>query len=385
MNLKKTLFTALIAMGCMSASAQEPKTEYVFNPHWYLQMQVGAQHTLGEVSFKNLCSPNAQVAVGYQFDKLWGTRLAVNAWQSKGGSHFLGQSYHWKWNYVAPTVDLPLDLTNLFAGYNPKRPVSFGIFAGIGMNIGFNNDEAWDAEAAMAGAATQAVQAAGNAKYVDNDQRLRLIWDDAKVRFLGQVGCNLDFRMSDRVKLGIEISANTLSDSYNSKKAGNSDWYFNGLLGVKVNLGKAYKTKVIEAEPVKEPEPKVIEKIVEKIVEAPQPTAAVETVEPIRRDVFFVIRGTRISDEEMQKVRDIAEYMMKYPQSKVNVTGYADKGTGNATINRNLSMKRANVVAETLKNTFGIAANRITVDYKGDTEQPFAEQVKNRVSICIAQ
>ena len=154
---------------------------------------------------------------------------------------------------------------------------------------------------------------------------------------------------------------------------------------MKVNLGKAYKTKVIEAEPVKEPEPKVIEKIVEKIVEAPQPTAAVETVEPIRRDVFFVIRGTRISDEEMQKVRDIAEYMMKYPQSKVNVTGYADKGTGNATINRNLSMKRANVVAETLKNTFGIAANRITVDYKGDTEQPFAEQVKNRVSICIAQ
>ena len=112
MNLKKTLFAALIAMGCMSASAQEPKTEYVFNPHWYLQLQVGAQETLGEVSFKNLCSPNVQAAVGYQFDKLWGTRLALNAWQSKGGSHYLGQSYHWKWNYVAPTADITLDLTN---------------------------------------------------------------------------------------------------------------------------------------------------------------------------------------------------------------------------------------------------------------------------------
>lgn len=388
MNLKKTLFTALIAMCCMSASAQEqaPKTEYVFNPHWYLQLQAGAQYTLGEVSFKNLCSPTVQIAAGYQFDKLWGARLAVNAWQSKGGSHYLGQSYHWKWNYVAPTADITLDLTNLFGGFNPKRPVSFGIFAGIGMNIGFNNDEAWETEAAMGAAATAAVQAAQNPSavpYVDADQRLRLIWDDAKVRFLGHFGANLDVRLSDRVKLGIELAANTLPDAYNSKKAGNSDWYFNGMLGAKINLGKAYKTRVIED--VKEPEPKVIERIVEKIVEKPEQTAAVETVEPLRRDIFFVIRGTRISNEEMQKVRDIAEYMTKYPQSRVNVTGYADKGTGNPTINRNLSMKRANVVAETLKNTFGIAASRISVDYKGDTEQPFAEQVKNRVSICIAQ
>ena len=385
MNLKKTLFTALIAMCCMSASAQEqaPKTEYVFNPHWYLQLQAGAQYTLGEVSFKNLCSPNVQFAAGYQFDKIWGTRLAINAWQSKGGSHLNGKSYHWKWNYVAPTLDITLDLTNLFAGFNPKRPVSFGIFAGIGMNIAFNNDKAWEQNNWMR---MDAINAGMNPNSLwANDQYLRLLWDDTKVRFLGQFGANLDFRMSDRVKIGLEVSANTLPDAYNSKKAGNSDWYFNGLLGVKVNLGKAYKTKVIEAEPVKEPEPKVIERIIEKVVDRPEQTAAVQAVEPLRRDIFFVIRGTRISDEEMQKVRDIAEYMTKYPQSRVNVTGYADRGTGNPTINRNLSIKRANVVAETLKNTFGIAASRISVDYKGDTEQPFAEQVKNRVSICIAQ
>ena len=102
-------------------------------------------------------------------------------------------------------------------------------------------------------------------------------------------------------------------------------------------------------------------------------------------DVFFMISSTTISQSEMQKVRQIADYMNKYPESKVQITGYADKGTGNATINSKLSEKRAAAVAEALKNNYGIAENRISTDFKGDTEQPFEEQVLNRVSICIAE
>lgn len=383
MNFKKTLFTALIAMGCMTASAQEPKTEYVFQPHWYLQLQAGGQYTTGEVSFKKLLSPNAQLGVGYQFDKVWGARLAVNAWQSKGGSYFLDDCYHWKWNYVAPTIDITADLTNLFGGYKAKRPVSFGLFAGLGANIGFNNDDAACVEDAMYNAAM-----AYGANPSAEDQYLRLLWGGTKARFLGHFGANFDVRVCDRVKLGIEVAANTLPDAYNSKKAGNADWYFNALAGIKINLGKTYKTKVVESKPCcKEPEPRVIERIVEKVIEKPAPATAavVEKVEPLRRDVFFVIRGTTIATEEMQKVREIADYLNKYPNAKVTITGYADKGTGNATINKNLSVKRANIVSDTLQKQFGISASRITVDSKGDTEQPYAEQVKNRVSICIAE
>jgi outer membrane protein OmpA-like peptidoglycan-associated protein len=382
MYIKRTFLAALVAMGCMTASAQEQKTEYEFNPHWYLQLQVGAQETLGEVSAKHLFSPNAQVAAGYQFDKIWGARLAINAWQSKGGWDFhrfdvnplTGQvasavtPYHWKWNYVAPTVDITANLTNLFGGYNPMRPVSFSLFAGIGMNIAFNNDEACDVYGQVY-------------NLIGGNQNMDLTWDGTRVRFLSQFGGMLDVRVSDRVSLGLEVGANLLSDAYNSKHAGNCDWYFNALAGVKINLGKTYKKKVVEAPA--EPEPRVVERIVEKIVEKPVPVPD-EKVEPLRRDIFFVIRGTQISAAEMQKVRDIAEYMVKYPKSKVQITGYADKGTGNPTINRNLSMKRAAVVAKTLSQQFGIQDYRISTDFKGDTEQPFAEQVKNRVSICVA-
>ena len=86
----------------------------------------------------------------------------------------------------------------------------------------------------------------------------------------------------------------------------------------------------------------------------------------------------------MVKVEDIANYMKKYPNAKVVVSGYADKGTGNAKINARLAAQRADVVVNCLKEKYGIAEDRITYDSYGDTVQPFAENDLNRVSICIA-
>ena len=394
MNIKKTFLAALVAMGCMTATAQEANTEYVFNPHWYLQVQGGAQETLGEVSFSDLLSPNAQLGIGYQFNKVIGARLALNAWQSKGGSELNNTTYNWKWNYVAPTIDATFNLSNLFSGYNPERTVNFSVFAGLGANVAFGNDEAQDVSRTMVTSFNR-VAADGTPIYTvaNDDQYLRLLWDGTKPRLTGRVGCNVDFRLSDAVSLGIELSSNAVHDAYNSKKAKNVDWYFNGLVGLKYTFGKSYSKKAVEKEPCctcpPPAEPKVIERVVEKVVQVPANDANSQKMEkvaePLRRDIFFLIRATKISDEEMVKVREIADYLKENPQAKVVITGYADKGTGNATINRNLSIGRAKAVADTLKTKFGIDASRISTDAKGDTEQPFAEEVKNRVSICIAE
>ena len=55
--------------------------------------------------------------------------------------------------------------------------------------------------------------------------------------------------------------------------------------------------------------------------------------------------------------------MEKYPASKVAITGYADKETGNPRINMTLSEKRAKIVADALKDK-GIAPDRIVTDLK---------------------
>ncbi|MBR2946473.1 MAG: OmpA family protein [Bacteroidaceae bacterium] len=375
MNFKKTLLTVLVAMGCSAAMAQQTTTETVFNPHWYVRGQIGGQYTLGEVKFGDLVSPNAQIAAGYNFTSLWGARIAVNAWQSKGGSKINGTQYDWKYNYVAPMVDATLNLTNLFGGFKANRLVDLTLFAGIGANIGFGNDEAWDANSAIL---TQ--QFPGY-----NGNYMQYLWDGSKARFTGRAGIDIDFNVCERVAIGLELSANTLSDKYNSKKAGNSDWYFNGLIGAKVNLGKTTKQKTVPAKVqivekiVEKPVEKVVEKIVyrDRIVE--------KKAEPLRREIFFTIRATQIAKEEMAKVEEIANYLKANPNAKVIITGHADKGTGNATINKNLSEKRAKIVADTLVKKYGIAESRISYDGKGDTEQPFAENDKNRVSICIAK
>ena len=47
--------------------------------------------------------------------------------------------------------------------------------------------------------------------------------------------------------------------------------------------------------------------------------------------------------------------------------------------------KRAEAVSKILTTKYGIKKNRITVDSKGDTVQPYEENDKNRVTICIAE
>ena len=384
MKMKKTILSCLMLLAGISANAQEQKgtTEYVFEPHWYVQIQpLGAQYTLGEVSFGDLLSYNVQATVGRQFSKLWGARLAVNAWQSKAGSKFdiSNKEYKWKWNYVAPTIDATFNVSNALFGFNPNRVFNLSAFAGIGLNIGFSNTEAADADKAIRAMGT--LVGANGTTYTTN-RGLEYLWDGTKVRLMGQFGLMGDFKVSDKVSIGLELSANTLNDKYNSKKAKNWDWYFNALAGVKIALGNTYSTRFI---PAPEPEIRYVEKIVEKVVEVPAKVEEPEAkTEALRRDIFFAIGKTVIRKSEQQKVDEVVAYLNANPEAKVNITGYADAGTGNDRINDRLAAGRADVVVKALKKA-GIAASRISYDSKGARVQPFADNDSNRVSIVIAE
>lgn len=373
MKMKKAILSCLMLMGALSVSAQEQKgtTEYVFEPHWYIQLQGGAQYTTGEADFGDMISPTVQGAIGYQFSKNVGARLGINAWQSRTGwkddaVSFKAQNF--KYSYVAPALDLTFDLSNIIAGYNPNRKVSFGAFIGIGLNYRMQSDDAKDAKAYMDGVANKSEY--GWTPMYD---------DDAVLFFKGQGGLTADYHINDAWSIGLEVNANILSDRYNFKKVGNPDSYFNLLAGIKYNFGPTYSTRFI---PAPEPEIRYVDKIVEKIVEVPGPAVVTE---PLRRDIFFEINKTIIRDSEKQKVQDIADYMNAHPTSKVMITGYADAGTGNNRINDRLAAGRAAVVVKALKEQYGIAESRISWDSKGSRVQPFAENDLNRVSICIAE
>ena len=372
------LATALLSVSA-AAMAQATYTDaegnkYEFKKHAFLTLQGGVQYTLGEAKTSKLFSPNAQLGLGYQFSPVFGARIQANAWQSKGGWNGYSAregapaiTADYKYKYVAPGLDFMFNLSNLFCGWNPNRVFNVTAFLGGGANIAFSNDEVHDI-------------AAG----IHNDlgaYELEYPWDGTKVRPFGRAGIDLGFRLSDAVSLLVEGNANILSDHYNSKKAGNADWYFNGLIGLRINLGKSY-TKTAPTPP---PAPAPVEQKYVEPTPAPAPAPAPAKIEPIRRDIFFTINSIVITETEQKKVKDIADYLAKYPNAKVVVSGYADKGTGNAEINARLAAQRADVVVRDLKEKYGVSADRITYSSYGDTVQPFAENDLNRVSICIAE
>lgn len=349
--------------------------EYQFKKHAFLDIQGGAQYTLGEAKFGDLISPNVQLGLGYQFSPVFGMRLQANGWQSKGGwSGFRanpGETPYnatYKFKYMAPGVDFMFNLSNLFCGWNPNRVLNVTAFLGGGANIAWDNDEVNELAAIMK------KTSAYNLEY---------LWDGTKVRPYGRAGLELAFKVSKSVSLMLEGNANITSDKYNSKKAGNPDWYFNALAGLRINLGKSYTKK---AKPVEEPAPAPAPKQ-EYVAPKPEPKPAPveKKVEEIRRDIFFTINSYKIAPAEDAKIREVVDFLNKNTEAKVVVTGYADKGTGNDVINDRIAAKRAAAVVWMLTKKYNIPSERITEESKGARVQPFAENAENRVTIMIAK
>ena len=386
MKINKLLFSASFALcAAFMANAQSAaeETEYVFQPHWYIQGQVGMQETLGETSFGRLTSFNAQIGAGYRFNPIFGARLVLNGLNSKGSITVDGNRSDWKWNYIAPTVNATMDLTNLIGGYNPERLVSAGLFAGIGANIAWHNNEANDVNSILKNNLYADIQEANARPDV-----LRNIWSGTKARFVTQFGAFVDFNVTSNLKVGLELQANVLPDGYNSKKAGNADWYFNGLVGVKYAFGTTFtKNKRKARAAVDNNETNVVERIVEVPVEKIVEKVGIKEVPaPLSRDVFFKISTCKITTDEMYKVAEVARYMKQHPDTKVTVTGYADKGTGNMDINLRLSKQRSEAVVKALTSEYGIAADRIIAKSMGEIEdQPYSTPAQNRVAICIVE
>ncbi len=378
MKIKNFIAAALLFVSG-SAMAQSTYTaadgtEYEFNKHAFITVGGGLQYTLGEAKFGDLLSPNFQLGVGYQFSPVIAARIQANGIQAKGGWNGLGNpplNENYKFNYVAPGIDVMFNLSNLFCGYNPNRVFNLTAFLGGGANIAWGNDDV-----------NNIAKRLQNRPAVYN---LEYLWDGSKVNPFGRGGLEAAFRLSDKVKLLVEGNANLLSDHFNSKKAGNADWYFNALVGLRFNLGKTYtKKEPVVTPPPTEPTIPTVQVTEPTKPEPPKPPVE-PTVEPLRRDIFFVINKYEVRPDEKVKVAEIAEYLKKYPKAKVSLCGYADAQTGNDRINDRLGLQRVTVVKDMLIKEYGIPESRITADSKGAREQPFAINEQNRVTIAIAE
>lgn len=87
--MRKSLFIGLLALSSTMIFAQnqeqrikEPE-KITFKPHWFIQAQIGAAHTIGEAKFTDLVSPAAALNVGYKFAPAFGARVGVSVGRQK--------------------------------------------------------------------------------------------------------------------------------------------------------------------------------------------------------------------------------------------------------------------------------------------------------------
>ena len=385
MKIKHLALSLAMLLCGISASAANPQSKtdpsVEFRPHWDIQLQVGDAYTLGETSkFGDLLSPALFLSTNYKFHHAMGVRFGIGGWQGKGALVLRDANYAFK--FMQLNADYKLDISSLIGGFNHKRVCSVYAFAGAGLNYGFDNKAATEL---AAGSEDWAVE-------------LEYLWD-SKLFLAGRFGLGVDFRLGERFGINLELASNILSDKFNSKKAGNVDWQFNGLVGLSYRFGKNNQpSKVwLEQKAAEEAARVAAEKAEKARIEAEKAKAAEAArlaaehaahIAAINKEhsqnVFFTIGSAYINKKESAKIKKLAEWLKANEQYTVDIVGYADAVTGTPKINNELSKRRAENVRKVLIAN-GVAENRIIADYKGDTVQPFEKAEQNRVVICTLE
>ena len=373
--MRKALFllTLFVSSAFVANAQQEAQTERrlvsvpraFFVPHWYIKAQGGAAYDIGEAKFSQLLSPALQISMGYKFNEIFGLRGSVSGLWAKNRYAYPESEY--KWNFIQPSLEAEVDLTQLILGRNPERLHSIYAFVGGGVAFAFNNDDAVNANDAYHQKKYYTMY-----DYVPHTEPFQKLWRDSRWNPVVRAGIGYDYRIADEISIGAEVNANMLPDHFNSKlgKRDNKDWHFNALLGIKFNIGHSHG----RTEPVYEDVPKAVTPPAQ-FVDVPAEKISFNV------NIYFVINQSIIRANQMDKLTRLLKYLDEHPKAFVRLSGYADKETGNPTINMRLSIERSQAVSKYLQDA-GVPDWRIRRFAKGDKVQPFDIPEENRVCIC---
>ena len=350
-----------------AATAQGVEDNYPYN---FITVQGGAQATLTHYNFGKLITPQVALSFGRYFNSKVGARLHVQGWQINGGfqqSRFPGLTADRKYKFNAITGDLDL-LLNMSNILNPNRVndrFNWILLVGFGVNYAWDFDEFNDITASMTN---------GNNFYVGPNP-----CGTKHSTYNGRLGTQFEYNVSKNFALSLELDANFKNDEFNLKRNYDPDWQLQALVGLTFKFGhkKAKPAPVVYEEPAPQPEPKPVVREEPK----PEPKPVVKE-EPLNETLFYTIRE---SDPDAEgTLNKVADWCNKYASKNIEIRGYADRGTGNSSINAKYAKARAEKVAKALQDR-GISADRMTVNSYGDTVQPFTENDKNRCVIIVGE
>ena len=380
-----TLALAALAAGALQAQepAQKPayKTSFVKDgkAHWFLEVGDAATISLAgnnrDVNFTDRVSLlNPSLAIGRWSTPAFGMRLSL-----QGGKTFDYARPAGLWAAATTTngylrhdvtygfaqYDFLFDLVNYFAPYKENR--FFHIIPFLGVGLGYKHEveaiHVKDKSHRFSPLADAGLQLKLRlARFVDfnlegkvtaSDLRLPSQEDHVKsgTDFIAQAGASLTFHLGRKAFEAITPNDEALIADLNGQ--------INALRAENAELAKR---------PVRCPD-----------VEIPVADSKV-----IGNVIYFRLNSAVVDKNQMINVYNIAEYA-KSNTERITLVGYADRQTGNPNYNMALSKRRAEAVADILVKKYGISRDRLKIDWKGDTVQPYAENVWNRIVLMSAE
>ena len=378
----KAILLALLSGFVFSAAAQEYQPQVGFSTekgyktnfkknkagdNWFISIAGGASMLFGDengnANFGDRLNFAPQFSFGKWFNPYLGFRTQLNGGVIHG---FEGRNaevmQHNK--YMAAHIDFLWDVTNFWAPYNEKKVFRLIPWVGLGYAQRFKNSD---------------------------DNRGIARTESPTVNF----GILTAFRLSKRVDLNVEVQGSLLNEQFNRVSMHH---LCDGL--VQLSAGLTFKLGKTNFEVLEPMDYDLLndlngqinrlraenDELSKRPVSCPE---CKETVEEIVNNVvdnvvFFRLNSSKIDKNQQINIYNTAEFI-KANNTPIKVIGFADKKTGKADYNMQLSEKRAKAVAKELIDKYGISSSQITVEWKGCEEQPYSENSWNRVVIMRAE
>jgi len=353
-------------------------TEHVSN--WFVGASIGGSYSMGENTrfgnFFDMTRPSFQIQVGRSFYPQFGMRMTLNYLSQKGRAEWSTSEFLEKWaerdgNYdfsmAAGFIDGVFDFHNVIWGYKEDRRFSLKGYLGLGAfyTFGFDGNKLdWLANPTWSDCNYNGVHhnagdrlPSGYGYRVDRKNK----W-----YYAGHIGLIGEYHISPAWSVNLDVSFNGTDDAYNGMRFRRVyDSY------VDVMLGALYYLKDASGYRHRRPRYVYIDSDTIPLPPTPGVFERVHYKEMLKTTVSFYIDKTFVTDAQRRNVRSVAKFMENHPDIDVVVTGYADVQTAYPKYNMMLSQKRAQAVYTMLVEEFNVDPKRLSMDYKGDEEQPF--------------
>ncbi|MCE2617217.1 MAG: OmpA family protein [Phocaeicola sp.] len=358
---------------------------YTSGDNWFVTLHGGLNLPLGEnvrlKHTKDVLGVGGGFSVGKYFSPQVGARLYVAYLNQHGRANqeaidAYPQAYGdgiYKFHNVNTYIDALFNFSNIFAPYSETRRFNVIGIIGLGANWtgGFDKDKLNKWAALPDGPYPTDMKNHGY--------------------FALRAGLGFNVMLSKHFDLGLEATMHATDDGYNGVRYRRRyDGYATAMLGLTYHFKDHYGDarfkyrRLSDAEELDEMNRKINDARADlNNIHPETKTEGIQT-RILDMTISFIIDKYDITDIQKKNVEAVANYIKSHDDVNLVVTGYADVQTAYPAYNLKLSERRAKAVYNMLVNDYGVDPARLSIDYKGDTVQPYQRKNEwNRVVIFV--